>query len=117
MVKFDVAGFWRKRSRLDKAFLALVVIYAALYFTAAAPMAQFWIGFATILTGVAVLFRVGRKGMRAAIWRLRNRLIVAYLFIAVAPIVLIVSLAALTGYFVVGQMAVYLVSRELDHRR
>jgi sigma-B regulation protein RsbU (phosphoserine phosphatase) len=116
MAKIDFSGFWRRRSRLDKLFLALVLIYAALYFTAKAPTAQFWAGMAAVLTGILVVFRVARQAMLHAIWRLRNRLIVAYLFIAVVPLVLIVSLALLAGYFVVGQMAVYLVSRELDHR-
>ena len=54
--------------------------------------------------------------MRKAIWRLRNRLIMAYLFIAVVPIILIAALAGIAGYAVIGQMAVYLVNTELSHR-
>src|SRR5262249_49888026 len=50
------------------------------------------------------------------IWRLRNRLIVAYLFIAVVPILLILIMAAITSYAVIGQMAVYLVNSELNRR-
>ena len=53
---------------------------------------------------------------RNLIWRLRNRLIVAYLFIAVVPIVLILVLLATTAYVVVGQMAVFLVYAELQNR-
>ena len=48
---------------------------------------------------------------------LRNRLIAAYVFIAVVPVVLILLLAGLATYFVIGQMAVYLVSTELEHRQ
>jgi sigma-B regulation protein RsbU (phosphoserine phosphatase) len=54
--------------------------------------------------------------MRNAIWRLRNRLIAAYLFIAVVPVVLIITMVALTANAVIGQMAVYLVNTELNHR-
>ena len=54
--------------------------------------------------------------MRNLIWRLRNRLIVAYLFIAVVPIVLILALMLVTSYALIGQMAVYLVNRELENR-
>ena len=54
--------------------------------------------------------------MRRIIWRLRNRLIVAYLFIAFVPIVLIAILVAIGGYALVGQVAVYLVTSELDRR-
>ena len=49
-------------------------------------------------------------------WRLRNRLIVTYMFIAVVPIVLIAALAAMGGYLLISQLAVYLVTSELDRR-
>lgn len=116
MAKIDLPGFWRSRSRLDKTFLVLALLYVLLYFTGLAPLLRMWVGVATVLVGGVVLFRVARRGIIVAIWRLRNRLIAAYLFLAVVPIVLILSLALLTGYLVVGQMAVYLVSRELEHR-
>ncbi len=51
-----------------------------------------------------------------AIWRLRNRLIVTYLFIAVVPVILLITLAALALYGMTMQMAVYLVTSELDRR-
>jgi sigma-B regulation protein RsbU (phosphoserine phosphatase) len=63
-----------------------------------------------------VLFRLVRLAMRKAIWRLRNRLIAAYLFIAVVPIVLLIAMVLLAGWVVIGQMAVYLVNKELEHR-
>lgn len=61
-------------------------------------------------------FRLIRYFVRRAIWRLRNRLIVAYSFIAVVPIVLIVALIGMLAYAVLGQVAVYLVTSELDRR-
>ena len=66
--------------------------------------------------GFAALFQVARRSMGKAIWRLRNRLIAAYLLIAVVPIVLIMALVAFTVNQVVGQMGVYLVSTELKNR-
>ena len=71
---------------------------------------------AAILMGVVALIKIGRMAMRNLIWRLRNRLIVAYLFIAVVPIVLILALMLVTSYALIGQMAVYLVNRELENR-
>jgi sigma-B regulation protein RsbU (phosphoserine phosphatase) len=50
------------------------------------------------------------------IWRLRNRLLVAYLFIAVVPVGLIVTLAVLGGKALTRQLAVYLVTSELNRR-
>lgn len=68
-----------------------------------------------VLTAVEAV-RLARFLIRGAIWRLRNRLIVAYLFIAVVPIVLILTLAGVGGYLVVSQVAGYLVSSELERR-
>ena len=59
----------------------------------------------------SMLFRRSR-----VIWRLRNRLIVTYVFIAVVPTLLLLALAFIGGYFVAGQMAAYLVNTALDRR-
>jgi sigma-B regulation protein RsbU (phosphoserine phosphatase) len=53
---------------------------------------------------------------RRAIWRLRNRLLVTYLFIAVVPLSLIVFLAGLGAYATASQIVVHLMSSELDRR-
>ena len=50
------------------------------------------------------------------LWRLRNRLIVAYFFIAVVPIILISLLAGLAVHLVGGQVSIYLVTSELERR-
>ena len=59
----------------------------------------------------SMLFRRSR-----IIWRLRNRLIVTYVFIAVVPTLLLLALVFIGGYFVTGQMAAYLVNTALDRR-
>src|SRR5262249_32075747 len=50
------------------------------------------------------------------VWRLRNRLLVTYLFIAVVPIALILGLVALAASRFANQLAVYLITSELDRR-
>jgi len=107
---------WRSLGRIEKAFLILLVPYIFLYFTRLAPTLQSLTGVAAFIAGFIVLFRLARRAMRKAIWRLRNRLIAAYLFIAVVPIVLLVAMVLLAGWVVIGQMAVYLVNKELEHR-
>ncbi|MGA2267542.1 MAG: SpoIIE family protein phosphatase [Bryobacteraceae bacterium] len=107
---------WRRLGRIEKAFLVFAAVYALLYFTRAAPTMQSLAALGTLILGLLALFKLARRGMRKAIWRLRNRLIVAYLFIAVVPIILILALAGIAGYAVIGQMAVYLVNTELSHR-
>lgn len=71
---------------------------------------------ASIITAPVAIWRIGRLLLRSLIWRLRNRLIVAYVFIALVPIVLLATLAAVSTYFVTGQMAVYLVNAELERQ-
>ena len=102
--------------RIEKAFLVFAAVFALLYFTRVAPVVQLLAAMGTFILGLLALVKVARRGMRKAIWRLRNRLIVAYLFIAVVPILLIAALAGIAGYAVIGQMAVYLVNTELTHR-
>jgi sigma-B regulation protein RsbU (phosphoserine phosphatase) len=68
----------------------------------------FWITFL-----VSVGYYVGRLiGFirDRMLWRLRRRLIVAYLFIAVVPILLIVLLVGLGAFIVNGQFAAFLVT-------
>jgi sigma-B regulation protein RsbU (phosphoserine phosphatase) len=109
------ATYWQRLGRPEKAFLFLVLLYTILYFSRVAPTPQSLVGLAAFITGLVVLFRLARRGMRKAIWRLRNRLIAAYIFIAVVPIVLILTLVGMAAWAVIGQMAVYLVNTELQH--
>ncbi|MEP7367766.1 MAG: hypothetical protein ABI972_31280, partial [Acidobacteriota bacterium] len=57
-----------------------------------------------------------RRLLRRFIWNLRNRLVVAFLFIAVIPLLLVVGLAGYSAKETAGQFAVYLVHSELDRR-
>jgi sigma-B regulation protein RsbU (phosphoserine phosphatase) len=107
---------WRGLGRIEKTFLLLIVIYLFLYFTHVAPTLQSFVALTAFIFALITLFRVIRRGMKRAIWRLRNRLIAAYLFIAVVPVVLILLLAMIAGWAVIGQMAVYLVNTELTSR-
>lgn len=106
----------QKLGRLGVAFFFLLALYVLLYF--AAPSSGFtgFAGLVLYVTGAIYAVRLIRRSVKRAIWWLRNRLIVAYLFIAVVPVVLIATLVAIGGYFLVGQAAVYLVGAELDRR-
>lgn len=67
-------------------------------------------------TGLWLALRLLRLAIRRGIWRLRNRLLAAYLFMAVVPILLIGTLAVFAGRSIASQLAVYLVTSELDRR-
>jgi sigma-B regulation protein RsbU (phosphoserine phosphatase) len=54
-----------------------------------------------------------RWGYRPLVWRLRNRLIVTYLFIGVMPILLLLLMSGLAGFLFAGQFATYVVISDL----
>jgi sigma-B regulation protein RsbU (phosphoserine phosphatase) len=97
-------------------FAILLASYLTLNWFAPQALARPAIFIAAIAAGLWLLVRVARRVLKAAVWRLRNRLLVTYVFIAVVPIALILSLATLGAYSLVNQLAVYLVTSELDRR-
>ncbi|HKE26534.1 MAG TPA: SpoIIE family protein phosphatase [Bryobacteraceae bacterium] len=108
---------WRAMGPAERVLLLLLAVYVALRISGISSLTQSLAGLAAFMAALVVAFHLARRGMQKAIWRLRNRLIVAYLFIAVVPVVLILALVAIAGWAVIGQMAVYLVNTELSHRQ
>jgi phosphoserine phosphatase RsbU/P len=108
--------FYRALGRFDKFSLLALIFYVALRLAAPASLAALLLLLVVIVAAGVQLARLIRFLIRRSIWRLRNRLIVAYLFIAVVPICLIAVLTLLAGWMVIGQVAVYLVSSELERR-
>jgi sigma-B regulation protein RsbU (phosphoserine phosphatase) len=51
---------------------------------------------------------------KIVLWRLRNRLLVTYGFIAVVPVVLILAIVVLAGYLMFGQLGAYLLISDLQ---
>ena len=74
----------------------------------------FWL--ALIVSGIYYLIRLIGFVRHRLLWRLRRRLIVTYLFIAVVPIVLIVALVLVGGFIINGQFAAFLVNMRLRNR-
>jgi sigma-B regulation protein RsbU (phosphoserine phosphatase) len=73
-----------------------------------------WVRF--LLFDAALLFSIlaFRWLKRKILWRLRNRLIVTYVFIGVIPAVLLVAMAVITIYLFAGQFASYVVTSEIN---
>ena len=73
-----------------------------------------WVSFLSFL--VIVLFSIlAFRWIKAkALWRLRNRLIVTYVFIGVIPLVLLVGLAFGSFYLFAGQFATFIVTTGLN---
>jgi len=98
------------------AFIVLLAAYAAMGLIAPRSGFRLVLELASIVAGLWLAIRLLRLAARQALWRLRHRLIVTYLFIAGVPLLLIIGLAALAGYLVVYQLSAYLVTTELDRR-
>jgi sigma-B regulation protein RsbU (phosphoserine phosphatase) len=100
----------------EKAFFVCVAVFLALHFFDARLEWQVLLALPVVFLGVASVYRAVRRILLGGVWRLRNRLIIAYLFIAVVPVILILAMGLLAGYVVLGEMAVYLANRELGSR-
>lgn len=100
----------------ERVFFAALMIWGVAAVLPAPAILSVVLTFVLYALGLLCAIRLMRRLLRRALWGLRNRLIVAYLFMGVVPIVLILALALIGGYVVTGQMAVYLVSSELDRR-
>jgi len=86
-------------------------------FTAGAPgLLWFFFWVAIIPVGFHYFMRLIRYIRERVLWRLRRRLIVTYLFIAVVPILLIVLLVGIGAYIINGQFASFLVALKMHDR-
>ncbi|HEY6389973.1 MAG TPA: SpoIIE family protein phosphatase [Bryobacteraceae bacterium] len=112
----DLKSRWKRLGKLDKIFTVLLLLYLVLLLFAPGNVFTLLLQFLVIVLAAWIVLRLTRVALRKAIWRLRNRLLVAYMLIAVVPILLILTLAGIGTYFLAGQIAVYLVRSELDRR-
>jgi len=116
-----VRGLWRRSSRLDRLGLLVALLYALFWVARLlkreVPGAGF-IAFLFVLSLVYFLFRLLAWARGRLLWSLRNRLIVAYLFIAVVPVLLLLVMAALSAYLLYWQLGAYLVYDDFqEHTR
>jgi phosphoserine phosphatase RsbU/P len=112
----SLQSFWRRLSGFD---IVALVIFAL---GAVATVAELSGGLFNFLKFLAVLclfyllFRIIGWWRSRLLWSLRNRLIVAYLFIALVPILLIVTLVALAGRILYSQLGAYLLYEDIQAR-
>ena len=72
---------------------------------------QVMVGLALVAFGVPALWRLVRQRL---LWSLRNKLVLTYLLVGLAPLVLIVTLVLVSGYIAAGQFAMHLAEVRLD---
>ena len=111
--------FLRRTTVLDRIALAVIVIYVIFRILAVAGMRLPFGGLIFLLSFVAVVYFVIRLMpwvRNHLLWRLRNRLIVAYVLIAVVPVVLLLSMVGLAAYGLYLQLGAHLLHDGLQER-
>ena len=108
---------WRRHlGNLEMFFLSALLVYVAVRLSGLSLLWR-WSALAILVSsGIWLVARWLRRLVRVVIWKLRNRLLVAYLFIAVVPILLLLALVTEASRNLAGQIAVYLVNAELERR-
>jgi sigma-B regulation protein RsbU (phosphoserine phosphatase) len=107
---------WRRLSQLDVVCLALVVIGVLIELLRISGKILSFLEFLAVLAGLYLVFRFIGWWRNRLLWSLRNRLIVAYLLIAVVPIVSIVILGVMAARILYSQLGAYLLYEDI-HRR
>ena len=75
-----------------------------------------WVTFLSALAIVLLAIAAFRWLRAKLLWRLRNRLIVTYVFIGVIPVFLLVIISLITLYLFAGQFASFVVTSEITSR-
>ncbi len=117
-----IRNLWRRFSTLDRFAVGVSVLYGLVWMARAsgrqpplllATLIQFFFYF--FILGY-VLYRLTTLYSSRLLWSLRNRLVVAYLFIAVVPIFLLLAMAGLSAKLVYQQFAAYLLYNDVHTR-
>ena len=107
---------WRRLSRIDLLAILLILGGAICEILNVSGGVAGFLKFLAIVASVYAVFRFAGWWRTRLLWSLRNRLIVAYLFIAVVPILLILTLVVLAGQILYSQLGAYLLYDDI-HRR
>ena len=107
---------WKRLSRPDLAAIVLVLAGTlAEVFQRVGGIFSF-VKFLALLSAGYLVFRGAAWWRNRLLWSLRNRLIVAGLFLALVPVLLLVTLAALAGQILYSQLGGYLLYEDIHNR-
>lgn len=112
-------SFWKSLSALDwlAAVLCLLGFAATwyrdyLYGVPGVGLLQL----TAVVAAVYLFYQFWTRWRTQLLWSLRNRLIVAYVFIAVVPIILLLVFASLLGQIIYQQLGAYLLYHDVEDR-
>src|SRR6202140_447979 len=112
-------AIWVGMSLVDWLALAILLLYGMLLalreYHAQIPRSGF-LFFLAICAAIYWLVRGWVWARDHLLWSLRNRLVAAYVFIAVVPVLLLLAMAGLSGYFLYWQLGSYVIYAEMEER-
>jgi len=112
----NFSNLWRRLSWPDLAAIALLVVAIVAAISNRSGGAYSFAKFFGLLSAGYLAFRAISWWRNRLLWSLRNRLIVAYLFIAVVPVLLLLTLAVLAGQILYSQLGGYLLYEDIHSR-
>lgn len=107
---------WSRLSWLDMVCSAIVALGLLLQLFGINGGVFSFLEFLAVVAGIYLVVRFVARWRSRLLWSLRNRLIVAYVFIAVVPIVSIVILVVLGASILYSQLGAYLLYEDIHHR-
>ncbi len=107
---------WSRLSWLDVVCTAIVVVGLLVELLRMSGGVFSFVEYLAVLAAVYILIRFVGWWRSRLLWSLRNRLIVAYLFIAVVPVVSLVILVVLAARILYSQLGAYLLYDDIRQR-
>src|SRR5215813_2266172 len=120
--KLTQAG-WPPRSRVGRIalfilgldiFLFVLEKFVVAFRISSGTSLAGWVSFLTFVSIALFSWLLFHWVRDRVLWRLRNRLIVTYVFIGVIPVILLVTLAVTAFYLFAGQFATFIVTTGLN---
>jgi phosphoserine phosphatase RsbU/P len=114
-----VRALWRRMTPVDRAAALALLAWGASRAAAAAYVTVPGSGLLSFVALAAVIYlfvRILPWVRSSLLWSLRNRLIVAYVLIAVVPLVLVLSMVGLSSYLLYLQFGAHLLQDDLVQR-
>src|SRR5580765_3588684 len=115
-LRFNLSTLWKRLSWPDIVALVFVALGLIAAMTAKLGGLYSFAKYLGLLSAGYLLFRGISWWRNRLLWSLRNRLIVAYLFIAVVPVLLLLTLAILAGQVLYSQLGGYILYEDLHSR-
>src|SRR5579862_6447832 len=111
--------FARRLTLIDRIALTVAVLYGLVWVARIAgyePRLAFPIAFFFFLSLGYLVFRVGGWARTRLLWSLQNRLYIAYVFIAVVPLLMLLIMIVLSARILYSQLGGYLLVEDLQKR-